>query len=139
MRDSDVHFSLSHCSAWVGLALDRMAPVGLDIEQMPARAVWGDVLPNLAPLPAGLSALQYWTAIEATLKAQRTAFVLDPRLLQMCASEDGFQARSPEFAVSGSWCPADDHHLIAVAGGGIQRLWHISRTSKDLGTRLGAL
>ncbi|ACM40121.1 hypothetical protein Avi_7498 (plasmid) [Allorhizobium ampelinum S4] len=69
-------------------------------------------------------------------KAQRTAFALDPRLLQMCASEDGFQARSPEFAVSGSWCPADDHHLIAVAGGGIQRLWHISRTSKDLGIRL---
>ena len=140
LKDQDLHFNISHAGDFVTVALDKSAPVGVDVEINRDIVTWREVMPAVLsaqddPLPP----LQLWTAKEALLKASGTGFFTDARGLSVKALGNAFRGSSGEFLVDGAWYAPCSNHLIAVAGGSGEYAWHVTRAIDELDALLNRL
>ena len=130
-----LNFNLSHSGAWVAIAISQCYEVGIDVEQQHSRAVWQNVLPQIASydtiLDSELRALQQWTANEATLKAIGTGFWADASQVKLQRKEHNFRTTFQKHNLLGAWKKVDARHLVAVASMSMKArfCWHICKST----------
>lgn len=89
LRESDLHFNLSHDDTLALVAVSVDGPVGIDLESLhrakdlPACAEIFCHPGEIAVLPDELALLRIWTAKEACVKASGTGFTVPPCEIQV--------------------------------------------------------